>query len=181
MIMNTEKLNIHLSYKRLKARDLAQLLNELSELSDMIVKRYYGDIVEDMNIETSLDISTIATGHSVIISLVESAIEGFRQTMFDSAIDIAKMLSSIPLILGYCMFQGVKQYPKIRKDYLDIQLKKDEVKLKERELNNVISDNKQDSIGNAPRIRTKISNTLRFIYDNADFEMVEINGIKIKF
>ncbi|GHT19211.1 hypothetical protein AGMMS4957_02970 [Bacteroidia bacterium] len=168
--MNTENLDIYLSYRRLKARDLARLLNDLSTLSDMINKHYAQ--VAYKGIKPALEILTINTGNSISFSLTE----GWKPNI---VFEVPKKLE-IPLILACALFYGAKQCQDIYDKHLDITFKEIEIELKKRELDSVIYDNKDDCGGNAPHIKGKVLNTLNFIYNNVDIEMVEINGVPIK-
>jgi hypothetical protein len=174
--MNTENLEIYLSFKRLKAKDLARLLNNLSDISDSVIQHYYSSVIET----PSLDILTINTGNSIKISLIEGWSPKISSNKkHDIVVDVPKKLG-IPLVIIYLLFHGANLCLDCRNKYLDSEIKEKELHLKKLELNKVIVDTQDTSYKNVPDIKIKISDTLRFIYHNADFEIVKIDNIEIK-
>jgi hypothetical protein len=192
--MELENLEIYLSYEKLKAKDLAYLLNNFSFISDKISEDYQNRFGSDNEQINSLDILTINTGNSVKFALTEGWIPKVSSDAEnDIVIGIPKKLG-IPVALGYLLVSGASQYQELRNKHLDNQIKEIELQLKQTELHKAISVNQNDDNQNenrpinyknylddkVPEVKAKVLDTLKFIYKNPDLNIVRINNVEIK-
>ncbi len=192
--MELENLEIYLSYEKLKAKDLAYLLNNFSFISDKISEDYQNRFGSDDEQINSLDILTITTGNSVKFALTEGWIPKVSSDAEnDIVIGIPKKLG-IPVALGYLLVSGASQYQELRNKHLDNQIKEIELQLKQTELHKAISVNQNDDNQNenrpinyknylddkVPEVKAKVLDTLKFIYKNPDLNIVRINNVEIK-
>lgn len=192
--MELENLEIYLSYEKLKAKDLAYLLNNFSFISDKINEDYQNRFGNDNEPINSLDILTINTGNSVKFALTEGWIPKVSSDEEnDIVIGIPQKLG-IPVALGYLLISGASQYQDFRNKHLDNQIKEIELQLKKTELHKAIAGkadndrqnedqtiNTQDYLNNkVPEVKTKVLDTLKFIYKNPDLNIVRVNNVEIK-
>jgi hypothetical protein len=193
--MNSINLDIYLSYNKLKAKDLAYLLNNFSYISDKISEDYHNRIGSENTSTAFLEILSIHTGNSIKFSLTEGWIPTISSDKENDIIVNIPQKLGIPIVLGYLLISGANQYQEFRNKQLDNQIKEIELQLKKTELIKAITEeetinykekesiplNIQNYLNNkVPEVKIKVLDTLKFIYKNQDWEIVIINNIEIK-
>ncbi|MDF2931531.1 MAG: hypothetical protein K0R36_862 [Chryseobacterium sp.] len=192
--MELENLEIYLSYEKLKAKDLAYLLNNFSFISDEISEDYQNRFGSDNEQINSLDILTINTGNSVKFTLTEGWIPKVSSDAENDIIISIPQKLGIPVMLGYLLISGANQYQDLRSKQLDNQIKEIELQLKKTELHKAMVGkadndrqnedrtlNTQDYLNNkVPEVKIKVLDTLKFIYKNPDLNIVRVNNVEIK-
>ncbi|MDB5226579.1 MAG: hypothetical protein JWN78_772 [Bacteroidota bacterium] len=189
--MNSENLEIYISYDKLKAKDLALLLHNLSFISDRITEDFYNRFGNGNEAKPSLDIVNINTGNSVKFALTEGWMpEVTSDAENDIVIGIPKKLG-IPIAICYLLVSGASKYQDFKNTHLDNQIKEIELELKKHELYKVISEENNENNPNlvntvyyldnkVPEVKAKLLDTLKFIYKNPDLNSVKVNNIEIK-
>jgi hypothetical protein len=187
-----ETLEIYIDYDRLKAKDLANCLINLSAIATKIAEDYFSRFnnYEGEELPT-LDIDTFNTGNSIKFRLkegwkpkVKSNSEG------DIVIEIPKALG-IPIVLGYLLISIANGYQDFRNKQLDNELKKMEIQLKQTELAKAFTtDNESQQnfyrLTNAymenkvPEIKPILYDTIKSVLRNPDIAQFKINNIEIK-
>jgi hypothetical protein len=188
-----EGLEIYLDYDRLKAKDLAKILSNLSFISSAISEDYFSRF-EDYagGISPSLDIETINTGGSIKFNLVEGwKVDISSSEEADIIIDIPRKLG-IPALIGYLLITSASNYQDFKNKTLDNRVKELEIKLKEIELAKALAITSKSEDKNTfrltynyvdnkvPEIKPVIMDTIKTVLRNPDITKFKINGIELK-
>jgi len=193
MAENTiDLLEIYMAYDRLKVKDLASCLLDLSEISAKIAEDYFARFNKYAGEELpTLDIETINTGNSIKFQLKEGWMPSFSNSKEnDIIISVPKGLG-IPILMAHLLIYGANSYVDFRNKELDMEIKKVELKLKERELAKAIGlDNeKEQSISifidnyvenKVPEVKHIVNRTIKNILVNPNITQFKVNNVEIK-
>lgn len=188
-----DNLEIYISYERLKAKDLATYLHNLSIVAEKVTEDYmlrFGDRYIPSTDYPYLEVDSIHTGNSIKFTLTE----GWKPSISsdeenDIVIGVPKKLG-IPLVVGYLLITAAGQYQDMRMKSLDIQTKEIELQLKKTELAKALTDNSHPNENypfrpefylqsKIPEARTVLLDTVKNIIRNPDITKFKINNIDI--
>lgn len=188
-----DNLEIYISYERLKAKDLALYLHNLSIVADRVTEDYmlrFGDRhISSMDFPY-LEVDSIHTGNSIKFTLTE----GWKPSISsdeenDIVIGVPKKLG-IPLVVGYLLITSAGQYQDIKMKSLDIQTREIELQLKKTELAKALTDNSNPNEtypfqpefylqSKVPEINTLLLDTVKNIIRNPDITKFKVNNVDI--
>lgn len=189
-----DTLSIYIDYDRLRAKDFASYLLNLSIITTKIAEDYFSRFNDyDGEELPSLDINTINTGNSIKLSFVEGWMPKISTNAEgDIVIGTPKKLG-IPILVGYLIINIANGYQEFNNKRLDSKLKEIEIQLKQSELAKAISiknsDHEQQNMrvltanyldNKIPEIKPVLLDTVKSILRNPDIKRFQINNIEIK-
>lgn len=191
---NFDNLDIYISYERLKAKDLALYLQNLSFVAEKVTEDYilrFGDSQFSISDLPFLEVDTIHTGDSIKFSLNEGWIPSISTDKDnDIIIGVPKKLG-IPLVVGYLLITTASGYQDFRGQYLENQTKEIELQLKKMELGKALADNSHNNEtysiqpefylhSKVPEAKTVLLDTVKNIIRNPDITKFKVNNVDIK-
>lgn len=192
-----DNLEIYISYERLKAKDLALYLHNLSFIAEKVTEDYmlrFGENQFDPSDFPYLEVEAVHTGNSIKFTLVEGwkpTIGAVANEEIDIVIGVPKKLG-IPLGVVLLLITGACKYQDVRSQYLDNKIKEIELQLKRMELGKALTENSNDNNENQPiqvefYLNSKIpeaqpilADTVKNILRNPDIIKFKVNNIDIK-
>jgi len=190
---SSEVLEIYIDYERLKAKDVAKLLSNLSFISTKIAEDYFSRFNDYQGEELpTLDIEAVNTGDSIKFKLIEGwKVNITSNEEADIVVGIPKKLG-LPIVIGYLLVAMAIGYQDFRNTQLDNRLKEIEIQLKESELAKALSLNNETEQQNTfrlasnyvdnkvPEIKPVLIDTIKLILRNPDITKFRVNNIEIK-
>jgi len=190
---SSEVLEIYIDYERLKAKDVAKLLSNLSFISTKIAEDYFSRFNDYQGEELpTLDIEAVNTGDSIKFKLIEGwKVNITSNEEADIVVGIPKKLG-LPIVIGYLLVAMANGYQDFRNTQLDNRLKEIEIQLKESELAKALSLNNETEQQNTfrlasnyvdnkvPEIKPVLIDTIKLILRNPDITKFRVNNIEIK-
>jgi len=190
-----DNLEIYISYERLKAKDLALYLQNLSFVAEKVTEDYmlrFGENQFDPSDFPYLEVETIHTGNSIKFTLVEGwkpTISAVANEEIDIVIGVPKKLG-IPLGVGLLLITVAYKYQDVKGQYLDNKIKEIELQLKRMELGKALTENSNDDNqpiqvefylnSKIPEAQPILADTVKNILQNPDIIKFKVNNIDIK-
>jgi hypothetical protein len=167
-------LPVYLRYERLTAKTLGHLLNELGGIADFAAETYSRHCLIRVPLPM-LEVETVRTGDSIKITFGE----GWLPTVStdkdnDIVINTPKKLG-IPLLVGYLLLGAAEKTMNLHNEYLDGQLKRIELKLKEQELGKAMKPDSEL----VPELMPQATNTVKALVHNGDITVFQVYDIDI--
>jgi hypothetical protein len=167
--------SIYIGYTLLKATDFAKILDACDNIYDEILSAYSRlfniDFVEYRPV---LKILEIKTGNSIIFRFSEGWLPTFSSTQENIIVTVPRKLG-IPLLISYLLLYSISQVIELRSKYLDMEIKKVELQLREHEIVTILNENDLTS-----NLQIKSDTVVDSLIKNHTFLEVRINGIQIK-
>jgi len=190
-----DNLEIYISYERLKAKDLALYLQNLSFVAEKVTKDYMLRFGENQFAPSDfpyLEVETIHTGNSIKFTLVEGwkpTISAVTNEDIDIVIGVPKKLG-IPLGVALSLISVAYKYQDFKGQYLDNKIKEIELQLKRMELGKALTENSNDDNqpiqvefylnSKIPEAQPILADTVKNILQNPDIIKFKVNNIDIK-
>ncbi|WP_313515984.1 hypothetical protein [Sphingobacterium sp.] len=188
-----DELEIYISYELLNARDLGQYLINLSFMAEKIAEDYLMRF-NDPNYEGKqppiLEVNSVHTGNSITIKLREGWKPSTKIEDGEIIIYVPKMLG-IPLMVAASLATVAVTYQELRKNYLEIEIAKIELLLKQRELNKALDEDKSKHENfsqvintyidtKVPEIKPVLLDTIKAVIANPNINQFKVNNVEIK-
>lgn len=190
-----ETLEIYIDYDRLKAKDLAIYLQNLSDVATKIVEDFFSRFnnYEGEDLPT-LDVEAIKTGNSIKLRLIEGWKPRVRSGGQDNEhifVEIPKKLG-VPIVIGHLLIVTAMGYLGIKNLMLDNQIKEIEKQLKQTELAKAMAIGQQEKQdiqkltanyieSKIPEVKPILLDTMKKIQGNPDIVQFKVNNIEIKY
>jgi hypothetical protein len=181
-IENTE-IEIYFKYRHLDTGEIAKFFDRLDGLYKSLLENSYPVYYSEKYnapFRNFLEIESINTGQSIRIRFKEGWKPEFKFRKNELEIKIPKKLG-VPSILIYLLLTGVQKTSDIYNDYLDVQLKELEIKLKQMELYEKIEEREKFRRPlNSKLYQKQADEIIQILIKNQNINYIEINGTTIK-
>ncbi|MCG2419370.1 hypothetical protein K8089_10075 [Aequorivita sp. F47161] len=177
------EIELYFKYDYLDTYDLKEILNRIDRLYKNFLPLTYPIYFSekyDLAFRNFLEIESINTGQSIKIKFKEGWKPEFRIKKKNLIVGIPIKLG-IPALAVYFLFIGAQNVMTIRNEYLDAELKKMEIQLKQMEIYDKLKERKALEGNRVERhFQRQANDVINFIIQNKNINYVEINGTTIK-
>ncbi|WP_439475695.1 hypothetical protein [Algoriphagus formosus] len=179
--IESKGLEFYFKYDNLDIETILRLFKNIERMHDTIMsttsKVYFNEKTQN-RFRNILDLDDIHTGESIRIRFKEKWKVELKVKEENIEIVFPRKLG-VPVIIFFFLLQAARLGIGLYNEYLDMELKKLDIELKQNELFQQMEETRRiDPQFN--KAKRQAENTIKYIMDNDDITYFEINGVTIK-